>query len=142
MNTFSLLFFVLFITKSLTTLFDLFLHRKDISALFFLKKNIRYFLYCYQNSHHFDCLINQDYCIKVYTNNTLKTSTYVENGNTRANIFFMERDKYLTINQLKNIFLIGFFFKKRISKLEKDILEKVSFHSKYKNISGNIIDNN
>lgn len=132
MNILILLLLVYFFAKILVFVLELHIFRKEIQAVFFLSRNIDKSLYKKEaiGSHH---LIYGKYDMAFYDLNPNK-------------VFIKKNDQHIPISMLQKTSFIGFLFKIKCEKLEKQI---VSIITEYKNtkpnnssITGNTFINN
>jgi hypothetical protein len=136
-----LLAVIYLVAKVFTTLIEFHVYRKEIFALFYLNKNIRKSLY-HKETSYYHHLLNKNYKLHVFTDIEPEKINHTKYSFFKSDIFFKKEDKYLAIDNLSKISLVGFLFKRKVKKLKEDAFNEFSSHIIGNICSKNIIDIN
>lgn len=136
-----LLAVIYLVAKVFIVLIEIHVYRKEIFALFYLNKNIHKSLY-YKETSYYHHLLNKNYKLHVFTDIEPEKTNHTKYSVFRTDIFFKKEDKYLAIDNLSKISLVGFLFKRKVKKLKENAFNEFSSHIIGNTCSKNIIDIN
>ena len=110
------------LAKTAIMLFDIYFYRKEITILFILDKNVDKNFYK-KDDPFTHILLYEEYSISFFSLNRKSIN--------QNNIYFHKNNEILAIPSLARLSILGFFFKRKIQKLNNNIIKNIK---KYENL--------